>query len=90
MSHLLETSTTKTATPVLCVHHAPYHVFLLRVNWPVDLTKESWPLNEAMILIAPKLQKYPPWGQGHPTPPQNVSSLVLELAKSNAPFMAMT
>ena len=59
MSHLHKTSTTKTARPVLCVRHAPYHVFLVRVNWPVDLAKESWPLNVKMILVAPNFQTAP-------------------------------
>ena len=61
MSHLLETSTTKSARPVLRVRHAPYHIFV-RVDliWAVDLAKESWPLYVAMILVVPKFQKYPP------------------------------
>ena len=41
---------TKTARPVPCARHAPYHDFLVHVNWQVDLTKESSPLNVPMTV----------------------------------------
>ena len=81
---------TKTVRPVLCVRHAPYHVFLVHVNWAVDLAKESWPLNVTMILVAPKFQKYPPPGARASDSSSKCPFLILELTKSSAPFMAMT
>ena len=63
MSHLLETSTTTSARPVLRVRHAPYHIFV-RVDliWAVDLAKESWPLYVAMIHIVSEVPS--PEGKG--------------------------
>ena len=65
MSHLLETSTIRTARPVLRVHHAPYDVFLVRVNWAVDLAKESWSLVRSNDTHSTKVSEVPtPRGQG--------------------------